>query len=101
MPEDERPKAPTLPEWLAFIWRAFHRLKHDRPLYMRMEGEPVPGRIPWRDVMAWADRHGLNDAEAELLDYGIQVLDDAYAAWWGKDQTRKRQAQSGGGLGHV
>lgn len=68
---------------------------------MRMEGEPIPGRIPWRLVMEWADRHGLNDTEAELLDYGIQVLDDAYAAWWAKDQTRKREAQGRGSIGNV
>jgi hypothetical protein len=96
VPEDMRPRAPTLPAWLAFVWRCFHRLKHDRPMLPRMEGEPVPGRIPWALVMAWADRHGLTDAEAELLDFGVQVLDDAFGRWWVMDQQRKRE---GGGRG--
>ena len=42
-------------------------------------GAPLPGRIPWRDVMAWADRHGhAGDTEIELLDECIIAMDDVY-----------------------
>jgi hypothetical protein len=52
----------------------------------------VPGRIPWRDVMLWADRHGLSDDDAAMLDWGVMILDSAYLDWWEADQ--KRQAES-------
>ena len=91
---------PELPEWLGFIWRCFSRLQHDRPWTPRMEGVPVPGKIAWRDVVAWADRNGLDPWHAELLDHGIQALDAAYLEWWQADQ--RRQAENAGkGAGRV
>lgn len=72
-----KPAAPLEPahEWL---WRAWHRLHPDRPMLPVGMGAPMPGPIPWRDVMAWADRHGYSEAEAELLDAAIQALDGIY-----------------------
>ena len=92
LPEDARPRAPELPEWLGFVWRCYDRLRHDRPWLPRGEGQLVPGRIAWRDVMVWADRQGLSDEQTEFLDWGVQVLDSAYLQWWEGDQ--KRQAES-------
>lgn len=39
---------------------------------------PVPGRIPWRDVLAWATAH---DEDLEMLDHLVRALDDEYLAW--------------------
>ena len=36
------------------------------------------GPIPWRDIVAYADRAGLNDRESDVLVEVIQTMD---AAW--------------------
>jgi hypothetical protein len=91
LPEAYRPQAPELPEWLWFVWHCWQRLRHDRPWVPRFGAAPVPGKISYRDVMLWAERHGLGDDDAELLDFGVQVLDAEYLAWWEMDQGRQAQ----------
>lgn len=91
MPEEFRPKVPHLPDWLAFVWRAWKRLQRDRPWHSDGSGRLLPGRIPWRDVMAWADRQHLSAEHAEFLDYGIGILEAAYMEWF--EMNAKRQAE--------
>lgn len=52
-------------------------------------GAPVPGPIPWRDVMAWSDREGLGEEQAALLDTVVQALD----AIWLEHDGRQRAEQ--------
>ncbi len=48
-----------------------------------------PLGIRWVDVMAWADRHGMDGDAADLLDQCVRALDDAFA----EDFARKAANQ--------
>lgn len=74
-------------EWL---WRAWSRLHPDRPMHPVGMGAPIPAPIPWRDVIAWADRQGYGETEADLLDAVIQALD---AVWLDHEATRRAKEQ--------
>lgn len=76
-------KVPAVAPAFEPAWRAWHRLHLDRPV-PAMGG--TPGRIPWRDVMAWADRYG---DDAGLLDHFIMAMDTEYLDWC-------RERQNGG-----
>lgn len=52
-------------------------------------GAPAPGPIPWRDVMAWADREGHGEEQAALLDTVVQALD----AIWLEHDAKQRAEQ--------
>jgi hypothetical protein len=75
---------PTL-EW---IWKAWQRLRHDRPLYGGGMGPAVPGRIPWTVVRAWGQYHRLRRGEFEMLDLCFAVLDGVYIAWYLAEQKK-------------
>ena len=76
---DRPPPPATEPDpAFAWLWRAWNRLHPDRPMHPVGMGAPFPGRIPWRDVTAWADRNGCGEAETEALDAVIQALDEIY-----------------------
>jgi hypothetical protein len=79
----------VLEDWLHWIWRAWHRLHHDRPWIGGGMAAPQPGRIPWAVVMAWADRHGYPPDQADVLDRCCQVLDGVYLDWWKAQQRTK------------
>ncbi len=77
----------------AWVWRAWQRLHPDRPMLPVGMGAPIPGPIPWRDVMAWADRHGYGEVEAELLDTAVMALDRVFLEY--DAERRKRESQRG------
>jgi hypothetical protein len=62
-----------------WVWRAFMRLSADRPWLGGGMDAPVPGRIPWAVVRAWADAHGMTNEEAEHLDRYLVPMDEVYA----------------------
>lgn len=65
-------------------------------------GAPVPGPIPWRDVMHWADRQGYGEAETTLLDTAIQALDGVWLEHEAKQRTEqaKREAAKNANAPH-
>ncbi|MFY8093040.1 MAG: hypothetical protein ACOVN0_06120 [Niveispirillum sp.] len=69
------------PEW-RWIWRAWHRLDHERQWIAGGMGPSQPAGIPWSVVRAWAADHAMDAEAAELLDHGIQAMDGVYRAWW-------------------
>lgn len=52
----------------------------------------MPGRIPWRVVMEWADRNGFGQDDADLLDACIQRMDEIFEAW----HTERQQIAAAG-----
>jgi hypothetical protein len=41
-------------------------------------GPLFPGRIPWRDVKAWAEYHDLNADGFDFLDFCIREMDNVF-----------------------
>lgn len=88
-PEEVARLRPQVPDWLAWIWEAFHRLSCERPYrvtgiaapmgVMKIEG--IPGRIPWTAVDAWARRHGYGRDRLSFLDRVLGEMDDEFLAW--------------------
>jgi hypothetical protein len=72
------PAAPEINNWLEWVWRAWHRLSLDRPLYGGGMGPPIPGRIPWQSVAAWAAHHGQ---DAWVLDKAVVAMDTVFLEW--------------------
>lgn len=69
-----------IPDHLAWIWRAWHRLHLDRPWWGGGMGPVVPGRIPWATVRDWAAFHDLSGDDMLLLDTCIRALDGEFLA---------------------
>lgn len=46
----------------------------------------VPCRIPWRDIIAWADYHGMSEDDTSFLDHCIRAMDDVYLEHWRNTQ---------------
>lgn len=44
-------------------------------------GPPVPGRIPWRDVVAWCEVHGYPAEDVAFFDHVFGELDAEYMAY--------------------
>lgn len=84
MAESDLPPAPFIEPYLLWIWRAWHRLSHDRPLHGGGMGPAVPGPIPWRVVRAWAEVYDLTRDRFLMLDRMIQAMDAEYLSWWVK-----------------
>lgn len=40
-----------------------------------------PGRIPWRDLLAWAEVHGMTRDEFDFLDRCVCAMDDSFCKW--------------------
>jgi hypothetical protein len=76
----------VLPDWLHWVWRAWHRLHQDRPWVGGGMAAPQPRRIPWAAVMAWSDRHGYGSEQADFLDRCCQVMDAVFLDWWQAQQ---------------
>lgn len=72
-----------------WVWRAWHRLSLDRPVYGGGMGAMIQGRIPWQLVMAYADRH---NHDAVFLDQAVVQMDSAFLAW---SAERMKQAANG------
>ena len=45
------------------------------------------GQIPWRDVVAYADRAGLRDPMTRVFTQVVRALDDAYLGWLREQRT--------------
>jgi hypothetical protein len=73
---------------LDWIWKAWQRLRHDRPFYGGGMGPPVPGRIPWTVVRAWGQYHRLRRGEFEMMDLCFAVLDGVYIEWYVAEQKK-------------
>lgn len=69
-----------------FFLEAFHHLSTCREVGMGF------GPIPWRDIILYADRKGLEPDVHELFVTVIRAMDDAWLNWQGEEQ-RKRQRQ--------
>lgn len=85
--ERDLPPAPHVPMWLAWVWRAWHRLAADRQWVAGGMGPPVPGRIPWSVVQMWVVAHGMNRDEATFLDRCLGKMDEVFLEHWRHGQT--------------
>lgn len=92
MPEDQRPHEPQLPDWLFWIWRAWHTLTHERAWIGGGMGPAAPGRIPWSAVMLYCDRLRYGEEDRLLLTRGVAAMDEAFLEWWQEDAARRAQA---------
>ena len=70
-----------MPAWCQWIWRAWHRLSADRAWIGGGFGAPAPGRIPWTAIAAWCRHHDIGADDQELLEAGLDAMDDEYIAW--------------------
>lgn len=48
-------------------------------------GPAVPGRIPWRDVVAWCERKGGDPDELDVITY---AMDTAYLDWHAQSRAK-------------
>lgn len=80
MPMPPVASAVTPHRWLSEYWRAWWTLHPGRPKHGGGMGPPVPSPIPWRDVMAWADRHPHLDPE--LLSVVVAEMDETFLGHW-------------------
>lgn len=67
--------APELQEGLEMYLRAFSDLDSCRSVGMG------PGRIPWREVQAYALAIEADEEQREALHHHVAALDEAYLAW--------------------
>jgi len=81
LPDDAAVPSAELPESLLDIWRAWWRLHADRPQWAGGMGPPIPGRIPFRDVWAWCEFHGLPGDDVALFDRCLRAMDTVYLEW--------------------
>jgi len=83
---------PEVPDWLVWVWKAFHRLSAERSFQVRGMAAPmgvtritsVPGRIPWTAVLRWAEAHGYGPERFGFLDELVQQMDDEFLDWHGQ-----------------
>lgn len=69
---------PEIPADFEGVWRAWHRLHLDRPWRSGGFGPPTPGPIPWRDVLAWCDFHGVEGADVAMYDACVIAMDSVF-----------------------
>jgi hypothetical protein len=86
MPEEDRPEKPKVEPGFSWLWRAWVRLSRDRPRFGGGFSAPVPGYIPWLSVMQWAEKNGLDDDDANLLDDVMNALSDFDLRWFVEHQ---------------
>lgn len=80
-----------------WIWRAWHRLTHERQWQVRGMGMPMggtiitpyPTAIPWTAVHMWADAQGYDEGDTLFLDAALIAMDGVFLAWWGEQQKTK------------
>jgi hypothetical protein len=77
----ERPTGPELEDWLAWVWRCWERLRHDRQ-WIAAGMEAMPGRIPWSTIDRWCERHGYTAEEARFLERCLAALDVDFLDRW-------------------
>lgn len=89
--------APATPvaEWLGRIWDAWWTLHPDRPMAAGGMGPPVPGRIPFRDMVLWCDRHGFDDLD--LLRRCFTAMDQVYLDHWAIEAAAAARRAAGKG----
>lgn len=66
---------------LAWIWRAWMRLTHDRPMHSAGMGGSYPGRIPWTVIATWCRRHSYSDGERDFMDVCFTAMDGVFLEW--------------------
>jgi hypothetical protein len=79
-----------VPEWLAWVWRAFFRLSAERLHQVRGFASPLgamrltsePARIPWTAVQAWGLHHGYSAEDIAFLDALLGCMDDEFLDFW-------------------
>lgn len=82
LPEEDQPGKPVIPEWLSWVWRAWHRLHADRVWYGGGFGPASPApRIPWLSIVAWCQFNGYSGADVAFLDECCRVMDGVFVAW--------------------
>jgi hypothetical protein len=80
---------PDVPEWLEWVWRAWHRLNLDRPYFGGGMGPMVPGRIAWRDVVTWCEFHDLPGEAVGFLDRCIVAMDTEFVGFQAAKAAKK------------
>ena len=73
--------SPDIPDWLGWVWRAWHRLHADRPWWGGGMGPMVPGPITWSAVRDWCDFHAYPGDAVAFLDVCCRSMDDEFMAW--------------------
>lgn len=77
--------------WLTELWRAWWTLHYDRPQTGGGMGEPIPGRIPWRDQVLWCELHPHVDLD--VLTAVTEAMDRVYLQSWADDAKRRAKEQ--------
>lgn len=73
-------EAPSLDDDLLYAWRCWQDLSSERPWIPGGLGPMLPSDTPWRAILQWADRRGMDDDDADtLVDY-IKIIDSAFLA---------------------
>lgn len=96
MQPDEATVEEVQPE-LMWIWRAWHRLTHDRQWQTRGFGMPMGGTmitpfpcsLPWTAMRAWSEAHGYTESEELFLDHCLLALDKVFIEWFAEQQKQK------------
>jgi hypothetical protein len=70
-----------VPDWLLWVWRAWHRLNLDRPMRGGGFGPMMPGRIPWTTVRDWCEFHDYSADEMAFLDHCLREMDSVFLEW--------------------
>ena len=80
--------APDFDEWLLPAWRCWWRLHLERPWFGGGLGPMLPGRIPWRDVLAWCEFHDMSGDDCLFTDELVRRMDTAYHAWYAEHRPK-------------
>lgn len=84
------PPEAKIPEGLRWIWRAWVRLHHDRPMTGGFGGV-MPGRIPWAQIRDWCRFHALPSAAVGEMDACFAAMDGVYLDWHAAEAKRRTE----------
>lgn len=81
----------------AWIWRAWHRLTHERQwqtrgVSMAMGGSiihPYPTPIPWSSVVLWCHENDYTESTRLFLDHCLVAMDTVFINWWSEQAKQK------------
>lgn len=81
----------------SWIWRAWHRLTHERQwqtrgVSMSMGGSvitPFPVPIPWSAVHLWCEARDYGEAEELFMDTCIGAMDGVFVEWYSAQVNKK------------
>ena len=77
-----------VPDWLEWVWRAWHRLSADRPWRGGGFGPSLPGAIPWGMIRDWCDHHGYGPDELAFMDGCFREMDAVHREWLDKQRPK-------------